>query len=228
MKQVYFLEDIIDESFPMQQVAPEVFDRLMAMGWRAMGMDFIRHSFSLHRTQLCKTIPLRIALKDYRPRKSHLKLLRRNRHLCVQTAPIEVTPWHKAVFQAHTARFEENAPDNLYLFLSNEARKVPVQGMQISIAEPDCLPFAYSFAHSGARCMSATYCCFLPYAPYTSYSPGIHTMLLEIEKAVEMGLDYYYHGYVYNVPSQFDYKLHFEGLEAYNWKEDVWMALSGL
>lgn len=223
---MYFLEDIIDDSLPMRPVLPEDFDVLMASGWRAMGTDFVRHSFSLHHQQMCRTIPLRIALDEYSPRKSHLKLMRRNAHLSVEANAIRITPWHKAVFNAHTVRFEENAPDALHLFLARKPHQIPVRGMQYSVAEPDCLPFSYSFFHIGQRCMSATYCCFLPYPPYTHYSPGIYTMLLEIEKAREMGLDYYYHGYVYDVPSQFDYKLHFEGLQAYDWKKGTWHALS--
>ena len=44
----------------------------------------------------------------------------------------------------------------------------------------------------------------------------------EIAKAQELGKKYYYHGYVYDVPSQFDYKLNFNNLEAMDWKTGQW------
>jgi arginyl-tRNA--protein-N-Asp/Glu arginylyltransferase len=37
-----------------------------------------------------------------------------------------------------------------------------------------------------------------------------------------MGLDYYYHGYTHDIPSQFDYKLSFSGLESMNWETGKW------
>ena len=48
------------------------------------------------------------------------------------------------------------------------------------------------------------------------------TMLLELIKAREMGKRFYYHGYCYDVPSQFDYKMNFHNLESMDWKTGIW------
>jgi arginyl-tRNA--protein-N-Asp/Glu arginylyltransferase len=53
-------------------------------------------------------------------------------------------------------------------------------------------------------------------------------MLLELLKAKELGKKYYYHGYVYDVPSQFDYKLNFTGLERMDWSTNLWHPMERL
>lgn len=222
---MYYLEDIIDETQVMRIVSPEEFDRMMAQGWRSMGDCFMRHSFSVYNKLICRAIPLRIRLSEFNYAKRHLKIIKQNAHLQIQFDPISLTNHHRALFKRHTVRFAENPPSRLRLFLSDRPNKIPVKGLQCRLFDGETLPFAYSFCHIGKEAFSATYCCFEPEARYNRYSPGIYTMLLEIEKALELGCLYYYHGYVYDVPSSFDYKLNFEGLEAYDWKADTWNKL---
>ena len=209
----------------MRVLLPEEFDLMMAQGWRSMGDCFMRHSFSVHNKLICRAIPLRIRINDFQYSKSHLKIIKKNAHLKTRFGPIAITNHQRAVFKNHTTRFAENPPSRIGLFLSDRPHRIPVKGLQISLFDGDVLPFAYSFCHVGKNALSATYCCFEPDTRYNRYSPGIYTMLLEIEKARELGCQYYYHGYAYDVPSSFDYKLNFEGLEAYDWKEDVWRGL---
>jgi arginine-tRNA-protein transferase len=222
---LYFFEDVIDETQSMRALSPADFDLMMAQGWRSMGDCFMRHSFSLHNRLLCRAIPLRIRISAFKPSKRHSKIIRQNAALKAHFSAIRITKHHQSVFKNHTVRFTQNPPSRLGLFLSDQPHKIPVKGLQLTLSEGEALPFAYSFCHIGTEALSATYCCFEPDALYSRYSPGIYTMLLEIEKARELGCQFYYHGYVYDVPSSFDYKLNFEGLEAYDWKEDTWRAL---
>jgi leucyl-tRNA---protein transferase len=221
-----FLEDIIDEREPMRILTPHEFDEMMSRGWRAMGEVMTRHNFSFSQGLLCSTIPLRIDLARFKPSKGHQKLLRRAAHLTVKQSPIRVQAHHKDIFIKHTARFTENIPSRIWSFLSEKPDKVPVSGVQIALTAPnEHQPFCYSFSHYGHLAYSATYCCFDPQPQYTRYSPGVVTMLLEIENARQKGCQYYYHGYIYDRPSSFDYKLHFEGIEAYHWKKGEWIGI---
>ena len=47
-------------------------------------------------------------------------------------------------------------------------------------------------------------------------------MMQELLLAKELGKKYYYHGYAYNVPSQFDYKMNFNALESLDWETGLW------
>jgi arginine-tRNA-protein transferase len=80
---------------------------------------------------------------------------------------------------------------------------------------------AYSFFHVGHDACSATYALFNP--DFCHLSLGTYTLLLEIQRMMQLGKKYYYHGYCYNVPSQFDYKLNFFNLERYQWKTASWV-----
>lgn len=221
MRQPVIFEDVIDERILMQPLDPAVFDSYMANGWRLLGYSIIRHNFAICRSQMCGTIPLRIRLSDFQFSKSQRQLLRRNTGLTVSYGPIHLTPEHDTLFQLHSEqRFSERRPDLLATFIGAQAHLEPVSGMSFTVRMPDGQIVAYSFMHVGEKSVSGTYCFFHP--SFSKYSLGNFTLLLEISKSKELGMEYYYPGYCYDVPSQFDYKLNFNAMEAYNWKTGEW------
>ncbi len=219
---VFVLEEIIDERLNMQPLSPSDFDALMARGWRLLGFSIVRHNYGIHHEELCRTIPLRIRL-DYPPllSRSQRKLLRRNAHLEVRFGPINITAEKKELFLEHTRRFKASVPNSIFCFLHPNPA-LPVPGMELCVFDRGKL-IACSYMHTGRKAASATYCFFDP--NYAHYRLGIFTMLLEIEMARKMGKKFYYHGYCYDVPSPFDYKLNFYQLEQMNWKTGAWTPL---
>lgn len=221
MRQPVILEDVIDERILMQPLDPAVFDDYMARGWRLLGYSIIRHNFAVCRSQMCGTIPLRIRLRDFRFSKSQRQLLRRNAGLSVEYGPIQLTPEHDTLFQIHSERrFSERRPELLATFIGAQAHIEPVTGTSFTVRMADGKAAACSFMHTGLHAVSGTYCFFHP--DYHKHSLGTYTLLLELIKSQEMGMDYYYPGYTYDVPSQFDYKLNFNALEAFDWKTGDW------
>lgn len=218
--QALFLNELIDESVPMQPLHPEIFDDYLAEGWRLLGYSMVRHNYSMCRNQFCMTIPLRICLEGFNFSKSQRQLMRRNAGLKVAYRAIALTEHHEALFLKHANRFGERRPAHLASFLGPQAHREPVTGMEFSVKESDSPILAYSYVHIGHESFSGTYCFFDP--DYGRLSLGTYTMLLEIEKARQLGKKYYYHGYCYDVPSQFDYKLNFNNLEAFDWKTGQW------
>ncbi len=217
-----FLEEIIDERLNMQPLSLGDFDALMARGWRLLGFSIVRHNYGINHEELCRTIPLRIRL-DYPPllSSSQRKLLRRNAHLEVRTDAIFITPEKQALFQKHTQRFRTAVPDSIFCFLHPDPT-IPVPGMEFSVYEEGRL-IACSYMHMGKKSASATYCFFDP--DFAHYRLGIFTMLVEMDTARALGKKFYYHGYCYDEPSQFDYKLNFHHLEYMNWKTGLWAPL---
>lgn len=217
-------EDIIDESVELQPMHPALFDEHLAEGWRLLGYSIIRHNYAACRGRLCYTIPLRIRLEGLAFSKSQRQLFRRNADLTVRSGRVQLTPEKEDLFRLHTVRFRERQPESLYSFLSPQAGSRPVRGIEFTVYEKDRL-VACSYVHVGETAMSGTYCFFDPEASGRR-SLGSYTMLLELLKAREMGKLYYYHGYCYDVPSQFDYKLNFHNLESMDWKTGVWKPRS--
>lgn len=215
-----FLEDVVDESIEMAPMAPGELDALLAAGWRLLGYSVIRHNFAVCRGRICRTIPLRIRLDsplDFS--KSQRQVLRRNAGLEVRCAPVCITPEKEALFLLHSERFQDRRPLSVYSFLHPRAYEVPVDGLEFSVYDSGQL-VACSFMHLGAQAVSGTYCFFNPDCKRQSL--GTLTLLLELQLAQRLGKQYYYHGYCYDVPSEFDYKLNFHNLEAMDWKTGRW------
>lgn len=218
-----FLEDIIDESVELAPLEPAEFDLLLQGGWRLLGYSVIRHNFAVCRGRICQTIPLRIRLDEtFTFSKSQRKLLRRNADLEIRFGPVAITPEKEALFIRHTGRFSDRQPLSIYSFLHPNAREIPVPGTEISVYDAGKL-IACSYFHLGETAISATYCFFDP--AYEQRSLGSYTMLLELQIAREMGKKFYYHGYCYDVPSQFDYKMNFNNLDAMDWKSGAWVPI---
>ncbi len=219
MNQTTFLDNVIDERHPMEVLAPSVFDDFLSKGWRLLGQSLVRHNFSVCRGEICHTVPLRIRLDDFEPSKSQRQLLRRNATLLSKRSPIRFSRQKFQLFDLHIQRLYERQPSSLASFLNPFSSQVPVQGQEWRVYFNKNL-IACSFFHIGDRAFSGTYCIFDP--AYSQFSLGTYTMLLELLLAKELGKKYYYHGYTYNVPSQFDYKLNFNALEAMNWESGEW------
>jgi leucyl-tRNA---protein transferase len=214
-------EEVIDESMVMQPLHPEIFDDFLAEGWRLLGYSLVRHNYSVCRGKFCRTIPLRIRLEGFEFSSGQKKLLRRHAQIPMRFGTIALTPAHEAMFLAHAQRFSERRPAQLSSFLGPLAHREPVPGYELSLIDTATgAPFAHSYIHVGKEAVSGTYCFFHP--EWSHLSPGTLTMLLEIEKARTIGKKYYYHGYCYDVPSQFDYKLNFNNLECMDWKTGLW------
>jgi arginyl-tRNA--protein-N-Asp/Glu arginylyltransferase len=223
--QTSYLEDIIDESVEMQALPPDVFDRYMAEGWRLLGHSIVRHNFSVCRGKMCRTTPLRIRLDGLEFSKSQRRLLRRAADLNVRYGPIRITQTKSQLFALHAAlRFEERRPESITSFLNAQSHQQPVTGMEFYVTHRNGKPLACSFIHIGEKSVSGTYCFYDPNEKQRSF--GTYTMLLELAKAQELGKKYYYHGYVYDVPSQFDYKMNFNNLEALDWASGEWRPAS--
>ncbi|HMX41241.1 MAG TPA: GNAT family N-acetyltransferase [Saprospiraceae bacterium] len=218
-----YREDIVDESVMMQPMHPSLFDDYLAEGWRLLGYTIIRHSVSMHRGLMCGTVPLRIRLQDFSFTKSQRVLLRRNAQLCTQIAPIRLTEEKHALFLRHAERFQERRPSTLSTFLTDRSAREPVPGFEMDLRLAGrSEPIGHSFFHLGWHSMCGTYCFFDP--DYGRLSPGLYLMLREIEHALSLGLEYYYPGYCYDVPSYFDYKLNFNNLEIMDWRTSQWAA----
>lgn len=220
MSATTILENVIDERAEMVQLNPDALDRILAEGWRLLGRRFVRHNFSTWRRKLCRTIPLRVRLDQFELSKSQRQILRRNADLRVISAPARFNSDRERLFDLHRERFHEKQATTLASFIHSESPNLyPTEGRELAV-HLDSELVACSFFHLGQKAVSGTYCVFNP--THGRRSLGTLTMLLELLIAKEMGMEYYYHGYTHDIPSQFDYKLNISGLETMNWETGEW------
>jgi arginine-tRNA-protein transferase len=211
---IAFNPQYIEEYVPMQPLNPRVFDLFCEDGWCYWADLMFRRNFWEWRDEPCRVVMLRIRLDGFTFSKSQRRTLRRNADLNVYRRSIRITERHETLFEKHAERFHHNRPSTIYGFFSPWSSIMPCNGMQYDVYARDQL-VATSFFHLGKRSMSGNYCIFDP--AETTRSLGTYTMLREIDAARHMGLQYYYPGFVYDIPSEFDYKLNFNNLEYFDW-----------
>ena len=212
---IAFNPNYIEEYVPMQPLHPRVFDRFCEDGWTYWSDLMFRRNFWEWRGYPCRVIVLRIRLEGFEFSSSQRKCLRRNADLAVLRRPIRITPMHEALFKRHAQRFSHHAPVSIYGFFGPFSHVMPSFGVMFDVFKQGRL-LATSFVHAGWRGLAGNYGIHEPDED-SNRSLGTFTMLEEIRAAIESGRDYYYPGFVYDIPSEFDYKLNFNNLEYYDW-----------
>lgn len=205
---------IIHDYKELFQLSAQEIDQMLAQGWRHFGERFFRYNLTIHRNEVCRVMSLRLLLSEYAHKKKHRRILRDIAQFSVSYRPLTVTEEMQGLFSRHKQRFEDNEPESIYTFVS-EQKDVPIRPMECCIYDGTKL-IAASFFDEGETSVSSIYGMFD--LNYSQYSLGIATMLLEIDYSKNKQKEFYYHGYCYDVPSFYDYKKRFPALYYYDWK----------
>lgn len=216
------LPPLIWDSVEAEAVPPEGMDLLWSQGWRHFGRQFFRYSVAEHAGKWQEIVPLRIDLEAYSPSKSQRRVLRRNADLSAVWAVAGLSEETTGMFQRHKARFRENVPETLGDFLGADPAAGPCCCLELQCRMEDRL-VAVSYLDVGNTSVSSVYGIFEP--ADARRSPGIHTLLLELEWARQQGFRYHYPGYAMTGPSHYDYKKQFRGLEGLDWRTGDWKAM---
>jgi leucyl-tRNA---protein transferase len=210
----------INEEFSATRLASEEMDRLWSEGWRRFGATLFRYSITLAESgALDIIVPLRINLAEFSASKSHRRILRRNSDLTWETRPASISPEVTGLFEKHRQRFRQNVPDSLAVFLGSDPASGPCGCLELRCLLRGRL-IAASFMDVGARSASSVYAVFDP--AESRRSPGILTLLKEIEWARDHGLTHLHPGYTTLHPGVYEYKKQFRPLEGYDWSTGDW------
>ena len=204
----------INEQFFAAHVGPEATDQLLAGGWRHFGEHYFRYNLGFYDSEIRRVFALRIDLSTFSFSKSQRRTLKRNEDLETVFRPARVSDETHDLFERHKQRFQHAVPESIYDFVSPEPASVPCEGLECAVYDGARL-MAVSFFDVGKIAVSSIYGMFDP--EETNRRLGIFTILREIEFALESGKKYYYHGYIYDGNSFYDYKKRFRALEIYDW-----------
>lgn len=204
----------IDETAFLLSARSSDMDALWEQGWRHFGPMFFRYSHTLSAAGVRHVMPLRVDLEQFHLSKSQRRIRRKNAELHRQVAPTVIDLERQELFDLHKQRFTENVPDSLEDFLGSKPNRIPCANVEVALFDGWQL-IAASYLDLGEKSVSSVYGYFHP--DHAWRSPGIATMLLEIEYALQHGYRYYYPGYSFREPSHYDYKKQFAGLETYDW-----------
>jgi leucyl-tRNA---protein transferase len=222
------LLDLYD-SFPMRKLESlGELDYLMARGYRFLGLNFLRDTATYRpvgeETISIINIPLRIDLEFFSFSKSQLSLLKKNKEKF--DVHIHTANWTSIKTQLFI-RYRKERFEMVYtpsVFIPQDVSNTPTPCIAFDVYEKNRKPKklrACSMIHLAELGISGTFCMYDLRMKQDSL--GYFTQLLEIEYALQNGYKYYYLGNTQNFRSIFDYKLNFEGLEALNWNDLLWV-----
>lgn len=200
----------------LPEVSPADIDMIWADGWRNFGANFFRNQIDYVDEKWIEIVPLRINLEKFSFRKHQRKLLRQQAETIVRYQPIAIDAEREAMFQKHIHRFKENKPNALANFLGESPGIIPTLALECALYDEQQKCYACSYFGVGASSISSIYAIFD--TDYADRSPGLHTLLEEINFAQAHGKQYVYLGYSHKVSSYYNYKKNFNGLEAYDWQ----------
>ena len=215
MLQIDFTTDFQVDT--LTNVLPADMDRLWADGWRHFGEHFFRNRCDYYEGmgKWVRVLPLRISIEKFKFSKHQQKLLKRQKATKVVYQPINITQEHAIMFEKHIHRFASNLPESLATFLGDAPHIVPCPALECALYDEAGKLYATSYFAVGEQAISSIYATFD--TDFEAQSPGLHTLLAEIQYAQTHAKKYVYLGYCYREPSFYDYKKNFYGLECYDW-----------
>ncbi len=210
-------KEFIQEYFLALEVNENEFSTLLEKGWRKFGYYFFRPVCPECR----ECIPIRILTDRCRYTKSMNRVLRKNSGIKVLISKSEFNEERYQVFKKHSEiRF--NTGLSMQSFIDDFCVSA-VPSVFMDYKDGDRL-IGVGVVDISSNALSSVYFAFDP--DYSKKSPGIFSMIVEIETAKNLGKKYYYPGYYISDSNSMSYKAKFKPYEALDWETFKWSEQS--
>jgi len=202
-----------NEYFFATDINGEELNGLLAEGWRKFGIYYFRPA-----CRACRACtPLRVLTKEFRPSRSQRRVMDKNRDVRVRFGDLRHSGEIFEMYREHSlGRFgmEVSAEDFLFNFYQRSCPSLQseyyLEGRLMAVGYLD-------WTHEA---MSTVY--FFYRMEFASRSPGVFSIIRELEMAGTAGLLYYYLGYYVPGSSRMEYKARFSPCEVYDWDKKKW------
>lgn len=195
---------MIAQSFFVGDITPALYDQRLAEGWFRDSMMMYRSDLVVMQNELFEVVHIRFNAGDFEPRKSQRQVMRRvEERFRVEVKKPQVTEQHNRLYLSQNNRFRGFIHPKLEDILFRSESDL-IQVYEISVYDGDRL-IAASYFDTGEKSMASLLC--LYDSEYSRFSLGYYTMLKEISWGQRAAKDWYYPGYIFDLPSEFDYKL---------------------
>lgn len=226
----YFPDKIfVQEYFFAYNLTEEEFEGFLASGWRKFGIFFFRPA-----CPYCKEcLSIRVLTEQYLPTKSQQRVWRKNFYSPLgeskinkdediektemSVVPIEFTEERYKIYEKHSlVRFDQAV--DVKLFQENFC----ITGVPSFVMEyrRGNVLFGTGYIDISTSGLSSIYFAFDP--DFSFLSPGILSMIVEIDAARSLGKKYYYPGYYVKGNHSMEYKGKFLPYEVYDQEKEIW------
>ncbi len=191
------------EFYKPRKLSAKRLDRYLAGGWFRSSNGLFRNRFLCLDGQLCTVVNIRLPLANHAFKKTHRRLLSKAKSLRIEIGPIKLCAQMEELYRRTKHRFKGFVFPELSSFLYDSLDRKIFQSYHVKVYDNEVLVAASVFDIGEHGIMSVLG---LYHPEYNHISPGILTMLLEVEWGKENGFLFYYPGYVLEESSAFNYK----------------------
>jgi arginine-tRNA-protein transferase len=205
VQQFVIFATMLVQTAPIQGLKRSDYDDLLAKGWfRGNGIVY-RSEVVCIDSMVYGIRNIRFPVSTFSMRKSHRRLFAKNNpRFSLRIGTPQSDSRREELYKGAIPRFKAFVHGSLEEVLLSPSVGAEFDTLEISLYEGNKL-IAVSYVDIGDKSMASILC--LYDQSYKKQSLGIYTMLIELELAKKMALEYYYPGYVLDQPSSFDYKL---------------------
>jgi leucyl-tRNA---protein transferase len=187
-----------------EKMSHEQLDRLLDKGWYRMGSGVFTCHYIVQNDRFHRVHWMRYDLKKLNPRKQHPAIFKRNRLFDFNIEPFVLTDELEYLYRLYKKGIDFDPAPSVRDWLIKEGKTPPFDTRLITLRYQGNLMAAGVFdvaAKSLAGIMSF-------YDPaFRKYSAGKYLLLLKIEYAKSLGMNWFYPGYVVSGLPRFDYKI---------------------
>lgn len=189
-------------------------EALLSEGWRKFGYYFFRPSCP----DCMECVPIRILADEFVPAKSHRRVINKNCDMHLVRSPLRYSDDLFRMYYEHSLyRFGQEATMEDFIF-NFYHQSCPSLQTEYYLNKK---LVAAGYCDHSSQGLSSVY--FIFTKDVERRSPGIFSVLREIELAREMDCRYYYLGYYVRGCPRMDYKDKFKPCEKYSWIEKKWI-----
>ncbi len=192
-----------EEVFKAVEFPPELYHDFMNYGFRRSGVYFYRPVCEA--CSQCR--PIRVLAREYRPTKSHRRILRKNAELDVRIAPPQFTKDKFRIYSDYLTSQHGCEPDHSADGLRNFLYTSPVRTLEFEYRLRGRL-LAVAIADICSRSLSSVYAFYDPDS--SSRSLGTFSAIQEILFCREHNIPHYYLGFFVSDCPSMNYKARFK------------------
>lgn len=207
-------EEAVNLYFIAARLDEKELNGILERGWRKFGWYYFRPACG--GCERCT--PLRVLTRRFEPTKSQRRVIRKNAGVEVRFSDLCYRDEIYEIYLEHSrARFQAaGSPEDFLLSFYNPS----CPAIQSEYYKDGRL-VGVGFLDRTHEALSSVY--FVYRSEMLGHSPGIYSILREVELARSLDLPYYYLGYHVGESSRMAYKGRFRPHEIYSWREKKWV-----
>ena len=200
------------ENFLFPAPTADQLDYLLSVGFRHFGAYFFRPVCD----SCMRCIPLRVRMSDYAPSRSAKRIISKNKHFRITLGMPTPSKETYALYRKHQARFERKGSDSYERYVESFFTAT-FGNTQISVFDDTKIISVLHLDITGTA-VSAVYCYFD--TEYVRESLGTFTIVGGLDLSCNLGIHWFYLGYMVEENSHMSYKIRYrpnEILTAAGW-----------